>query len=363
MERSNVVALDELITKRVYDNSLDCLEKLQKRIRDESEELADFNINEVQNISADIDVYDFLFGVLFGVIGATVSSSEKIKALFDGIHIDSSSAHPSNVLGKLLQHSGDPIDKIEGKFIKRDGTSADLMFHRLFWGHDPLSFGSDNPFNLMVQNNGILAGIFLAFRHLIADTFSKQGLPIPGHSFIDFQNPDTGKLSNYLTDISRECASNNRIKSQDVFSRMFTVRAQDIMAQGSVWAVCEAYFKSRNINDRTRMRQTKIIAYSTSFFTHAGIGAIRQGGIPYINWIALGQLIKEIAGLFIDSYEEIRTLERITDSIIEYNDGLEKQIWLTGGKLPSYKNSLEYIQEIKDQGTKIKELIDFWEEE
>jgi hypothetical protein len=366
----DITKIDEIEEMNIYISSLNLLDELQLKIQKESSELSKFKIEQIENIPscADMDSYDYLFAAVFGIIGAVISSSDLVKHNFDKIHTDASKEMPDTLLGKLLNHNGDSIDQINGKFIKRDGSNADLMFHRLLWGHDPLSFGSDNPFALMMQSNGKLKAIFNVFQHLVADIFSKQGLPVPGHSFFDQINSE-GKLTNQFAEISKYLANNNRVKSQDVFSRMFTIRAQDIAAQGFVWAACNAYIYARKIKNSTRIHQIKIMSYCVNFFAHAGIGAIKQGGVPYINWAALSMIIKEIAYLYIDSYKEIRRLEKITDTLvkksrelIENGDRLETSVFKTGKGLISHTSYLGYVQEFEEEEKDSMNLVDFFEE-
>lgn len=353
--------LSVLNSNDLFDHSLQEIDKMQKQISTEIAQLATFNINEIDISQSDIDVYDFLFAAVFGLIGAAVSSNNLVKTKFDSIHTDASKNNPQTVLGNLLHHKGDAIDTINGKFIKRDGTNADLMFHRVLWGHDPLSLGKDNPFRLMINSHGMLKGITMAFQHLVADIFSKQGLPLPGHSFLDKVNFD-GKLSNSFVEISKSLG-NSRVEQQEIFSRMFTIRAQDILSQGFVWAACKGYFYYRGIEDTERRRQIKIISYSTNFFAHAGIGALRQGGIPYIHWPALTALVKEFSGMYLNSYKEIRRLESITESIIKENDAIEKKVFKTGVGLVTYTDSNDYINELVSHEKKVMDIIDFFEED
>lgn len=99
------------------------------------------------------------------------------------------------MLGFLLFHQGDALDVFnsgEG-FVARNGEKAYVMFHRLLFGHDVLVTGkglmSFNLFSLMFEQQG-LAGVLQVARHLIATTMSKQGLPVPGSSYLDIDCED-----------------------------------------------------------------------------------------------------------------------------------------------------------------------------
>lgn len=76
-------------------------------------------------------------------------------------------------LAKLLRHPSSPMDAIDGRY----GT----INHRLKYGHDLF-----NPFEVWDKLTKEYGGNFGAalewVRHLIADTFTPEGLPLPGHS-------------------------------------------------------------------------------------------------------------------------------------------------------------------------------------
>lgn len=354
---------------KVYECSQKQLDKFQIEVHNASIDLENaININ-VDKTPSDLDMYDYLFASVFGILGAVLSTNKHVDAFCKQIHTHASGNYKTKsnniqkFFGDILYHNGDSIDQIGGSFINRFGDNTNnIGFHRLLWGHDPVSLGKDNPFYLMIKEHGLLNGAVKAFRHLVADTFSSQGLPIPGHSFFDSKGAN-GKPTNLFLETSMKLANNDPIAAQKSFSRTFTIHAQDIVAQGFVWAAAKAYFFARGIDDLTRMRQYKIVTYAVNFFTHAGIGAIRQGGIPYISWPALTALIKETAGLFIDSYREIRKLESITDNIIADNIELERQVFATGSDLKSYSDSRGYIMELQNQDKIFSDLVSFFEEE
>lgn len=353
----------------IYESSLKQLDRLQGEFINASIDLENIiNIN-VDKTPSDLDVSDYLFACVFGILGAVLSTQKSIDEFCKQIHQHAAGENKSKsnkiqkFFGELLHHQGDKIDKIEGSYINRFGGRTNKFgFHRLFWGHDPVSLGKDNPFYLMVKGNDLLSGAVKVFRHLIGDTFSSQGLPIPGHSFFDSMGAD-GKPTNLLLEVSEKLANNNMVDAQKYFSHMFTIRAEDIAGQGFVWATAKAYFFARGIDDPTRMSQYKIISYGVNFLSHATVGAIRQGGVPYISWPALTALIKEVAYLFIHSYKELKQLERITDEIIADNIEIEKQVFATGADIKSYNDSNEYIMELQSQDKIFNSLISFFEEE
>ena len=93
-----------------------------------------------------------------------------------------------------------------------------MLFHRLLFGHDVLATGKGlipfNPFTLMFEQQG-LAGVLQAARHLIADTMSKQGLPVPGSSFFDIDREDGNpwnKIIDWAQVLSLECCGDKKLQ-------------------------------------------------------------------------------------------------------------------------------------------------------
>jgi hypothetical protein len=134
---------------------------------------------------------------------------------------------------------------------------------------------------------------------------------------------------------------------------------QDILSQGITWGLCTAHIKIAGIKDEVRATQMRLTAYSVSFFTHATIGMVRQGGVPYINWPTFGMMMKELYKLFRLNYKQIKELEQVTTKIIHSNINLERQVFATGMTLTSYQNGQGYIQELQQQDRLFKELVDF----
>lgn len=355
---TNITIPNHNLYMQMHDKALLQLEQLERAIADLQIDLHKLENLQPEQVQSALDGYDYLFGVVFGIIGAFISSSKQIAEFCNIVHVDASKSNPDTLLGKLLHHYGDAIDKVNGKYVDRNGNSADIMFHRLMFGHDPFSLGHDNPFLIMTKQHGLLLGILQVFRHLISDTFSKQGLPIPGHSLLD--RSVNGKTTNLLKEIAQSVGG-DRMGASEAFSRMFTIRAQDIGAQGLVWASTQAYIHYRQIEAPIRQRQYKILTYGTCFLANTAYGLIRYR-IPYINWPILCALIKEITGLFIDSNRETVQLEKITAKIIEENAKLEKQVFATGTSLVSYVDGFGYINEIRQQEKQIMNIVEFWEE-
>ena len=149
-----------------------------------------------------LDTYDYSFAIVIGILGAVIDTNEKLETFLDQVHqAANSSTKTGNAFidfpAKLLHHQGDWIDTVPtmqddghviNKFLNRaakeikpgiwqGGTNTP---HRIFWGHDILSFHEDNPIYISIKQYGVGKGILQAIRHIVADTCSKQGLPIPG---------------------------------------------------------------------------------------------------------------------------------------------------------------------------------------
>jgi hypothetical protein len=127
--------------------------------------------------------------------GLGTLSSVLLRDFFANLHDDWGST-----LTSTGGHSGENIDWVPG--AKQPGGFG----HRWKYGHDLL-----NPFevdwnqysDLAKQGGGIipswLKAPFLWMRHLLQDTFSKEGLPIPGNSLLRyFLNPADPKTREIL---------------------------------------------------------------------------------------------------------------------------------------------------------------------
>lgn len=356
-----------------YDRLLQNLDHVSSVSDEMKNEIMNINIEDLK-IESNIDVYDFVFASVFGILGATISTSDKIETFTDKIHDLASGKSVSDangvqtLLGNLLRHNGDAIDSAfleDGgrAFLNRQGNGSGPFMHRLLRGHDPLSMAGDNPFKVLCLQYGFTKGVTQTLRHLIADTFSKEGLPIPGHSFFDVTRFD-GRVSNYFIEVSKNLTrQSSKADMRSVYEGLFTIQAKDIASQGLVWALCKGYFHFRGIEDSTRQRQIRIMSYGMNFFTHAGFGMVRQGGIPYIHWPALVMLSKEFAGMYLDSYKEIRELENRTLSLVNSDDELEKRVFETGRNIKTIGSADDYFQQVKAEKNAFDDLTDFFEED
>lgn len=320
-----------------------------------------FNINniKVEKSQSSLTIEDILICIIAGFLGGALSSSKDIERIFANIH-DNSSKNTKTFLEKLLYHAGDEIDK-GGNYITRKGDKPEFGFHRLFFGHDILSIKGDNPLMLMIEQYGIVKGITQLLRHLIADTFSKQGLPLPGHSFLDYTKTN-GRTGNYLINLTKHLNKGSNIGHLGAFNHLFSIRMQDILAQGLTWGIITSYIKAMKIQDKIRISQLKFSAYSISFFVNAVSGMVNTGGLPYINWTTFSMLTKESFTFFKLNYEEIKELESLTDNIIKSNIKLEERVFATGGNIRSFDCADDFFLHLGKEKEIFDDLTNFFEE-
>ena len=353
----------------IYHNSLDQIEPLLANEIGQINESVDFDTIFDKEIASDLDGWDYCFAVLFGLAGLLIASSKKLDEYLEDIHKSASGVSGDydrfqNMLGKLFHHKNDTIDQIDGHFINREGENAYAIFHRLFWGHDIFSISIDNPFYLMIKQNGCLSGILQVVRHLLADTMSRQGLPVQGSSFLDSINP-AGKITNHLIEVAKKLSEESSIKIQAerVYAHMFTIRAQDIAAGVIVKLFSSAYFLARGLKDETRISQFQLIAYSVNFFGEAVYGCKKQGGIPYINLPLASQMITSLGRLYYANYKSIRELQDKTNELARIDNNILASSQRNSRELPSYSRAEEYCLELINGQQNVDDLLEFFGKE
>lgn len=333
------------------------------------EEELSFNIDEVQTSESTLDGWDYCFALAIGLAGVAITSSEKFAKYLADIHKAASGQRGDftffqQFLGGILKHKGDNIDL----FQTRRSSNTNGLFHRLLWGHDILSIGKDNPFYLMKKQKGWF-GVIQALRHLIADTMSKQGLPAPGSSFLDFIDTETtGKVpdSNYLIKIAQnlsEEAFGNKAHAQQVYAHLATIRFQDIAGGVVVRMLSEAYIRARKIEDKLRCSEIRFIAYAVSFFGEAVVGMIRQKGIPYINIPLAIAMTKEFVQFCVIDAIETHKLYKTTDEIIKIDERLIADFGKISQWVPEYKTAEDCFETFEQAEENIDNLIAFMGED
>jgi hypothetical protein len=353
------------------ENSIKKLNQLSTRSQEAMASFGYVNLSELEQSPSSLDAWDYCFSIAVGMAGATIATSEQLELYLNDIHHAASGATGDysklqGFLGSLLHHQKDAIDKLPSQknFINRAFEPADIGYHRLLWGHDVFDLRDDNPFKLMINQQGV-SGILQTVRHLIADTTSKQGLPFPGSSSLDYQNVN-GKTSNYLINISKKLSQEsvgNMRNAQSIYSHMFTVRAQDILGGGAITGFDALYFKLRGINDSIRKVQFRLISYAVAFFGEAMIGALKQGGVPYINIPLAATVFKNLVQLYYFSIKETQQLHDHTLELINNDDILFDGVLATCDGLVSYDNANGYLNELDRGQKKVDSLIEFFEGE
>lgn len=353
----------------VFKQSIHDIESLSLQCKEEMYSWGKLDINAIERSASSLDAWDYCFSIAIGLAGAKITTNEQLEVYLRDIHNAASGATGDytklqELLGILLHHQGDAIDKLptEKHFINRIYKPADIGYHRLLWGHDVLDLGEDNPFRLMFNQQGI-TGILQAVRHLIADTTSKQGLPLPGSSYLDYIN-ENEKISNHLIDIAKKLSvesSGNMRNAQAIYSHMFTLRAQDILGGGAIAGFTTAYFKTRDIQDAVRKVQFRLIAYTVSFFGEAILGSAKQGGIPYINIPLAAAMFKNLSQLYYFSIKESYQLHHKTYELIAQGDELWERVMETGNGLKAYDNAESYLKELSQGQENVDSLIEAFE--
>jgi hypothetical protein len=295
-----------------------------KNTHDEVVEDLNDLISELQNIkdyeqyfeSEELEFKDIVFAIIIGLAGSFITTSEKLQEFFRLFHDKPKTDENPNILQKkaheILKHSGQDMDQ-QGKFANRDGGKVPFGFHRLFFGHDILSWKGDNPFQLLVKQFGFLEGIKKAFLHLIADSCSKQGLPVPGHSVFDVKSGDD--ITNLLYGISKHV---NSEKVQAAFQNMFTIHASDVLGGGATKLLADAYLKICNYQNKKSISIFKMIVHISNFIITCIIGLIKYR-IPKINFIALYNFIIPLASFIGIKFKEGK-IKRIQKEYIEEKD-------------------------------------------
>ena len=320
----------------------------------------------VERSPSTLDAWDYCYAIALGLAGIFVSTNDAFAKYLEQIHKAASGASGEYdmfqaFLGKALHHEGDHIDAMAMPFKNRHGGNAYPIFHRLLWGHDILSLGEDNPFVLMFNQKG-LSGILQAVQHLLADTASKQGLPLPGSSFLDIVD-ENEKTSNYLIQVAQRLSEEStglKSNAQEIYAHMMTIRAQDIAAGVVVKLMSELYFKLRKIEDDLRCTEIRLIAYTVNFVGEAVVGSIRQKGVPYINVPLAAAMASSFAHFcYLDS-KEVRRLTRetkaghdLTVGLVAENEHLEKL-------MPTYQTAADLLQAQETAESNCDELLSFF---
>ena len=327
------------------------------------------DIKNAARSASTLDARDYCYAIAIGMAGVFIATNEAFGQYLDQIHKAASGASGEydkfqSFLGDALRHKGDHIDAIEMPFKNRNGGNAYCIFHRLLWGHDILSVKGDNPFALMFNQQG-LSGILQAVQHLLADTTSKQGLPLPGSSFLDVVD-ENNKTSNYLIQIAQQLSeetTGTKASAQELYSHMMTIRAQDVTAGVVVKLVTELYFRIRKIDDNIRRSEIRLIAYAVNFLGEAVVGCFRQNGVPYINIPLAGAMATSFAQFCFYNNKEIKLLSVATDEIHAEVEALEIKAAQSMLTLPVAENADALIAASDAAEENVADLLNFFGED
>lgn len=352
-----------------YNAALDTLEASISNSLVSLELPTEADIQTILKSDSSLDAWDYCYAIAIGLAGVFIGTNEAFGKYLDDIHKAASGSSGDydkfqSFLGNLLHHEGDHIDMIERPFKDRNGGNAYCIFHRLLWGHDIFSIQGDNPFVLMFKQKG-LGGILQAVRHLLADTASKQGLPLPGSSFFDTVTEDN-KTSNYLIKVAQQLSKEStglQSNAQDIYSHIFTIRAQDVTAGAVVKLVSELYFKLRKIDDNIRRSEIRLIAYSVNFFGEAVVGCIKQKGVPYINIPLAGAMATSFAQFCYYNDKEVRKLTANTKAIHSQVERIEIEIATSHLALPQLETADDFLEASNQADENVSELLNFFGEE
>ena len=348
------------------------LQQVENSIVDALQERKFPNETDIKNVAEStsaLDAWDYCYAIAIGMAGVFISTNEAFGQYLDKIHKAASGASGDydrfqSFLGDALRHKGDHIDAVDMPFKNRNGGNAYCIFHRLLWGHDILSLKGDNPFALMFEQQG-LSGILQAVQHLLADTTSKQGLPLPGSSFLDVVD-ENNKTSNYLIQIAQQLSeetTGTKASAQEIYSHMMTIRAQDVTAGVVVKLVTELYFRMRKIEDNIRRSEICLIAYSVNFLGEAVVGCFRQNGIPYINIPLAGAMATSFAQFCYYNNKEIKRLNAVTEAVHSAVETLEIKTEQSVLSLPTVVNAETLIEAFDAADNNVVELFDFLRED
>ncbi|MCF2618170.1 hypothetical protein JQM68_13405 [Oscillibacter valericigenes] len=325
-----------------------------------------FSFDSVVRSEATLDAWDYCYAIAIGLAGVFIATNDAFAKYLEQIHKAASGASGEYdvfqaFLGKALHHEGDYIDAMAMPFKNRNGGNAYPIFHRLLWGHDILSTNVDNPFVLMFNQKG-LSGILQAVQHLLADTASKQGLPLPGSSFLDIAD-ENNKTSNYLIKVAQQLSEESiglKSNAQEIYAHMMTIRAQDISAGVVVKLMSELYFKLRRIEDEIRCAEIRLIAYTVNFVGEAVVGSMRQNGVPYINIPLASAMAASFARFCYLNSKEIRQLSKATATVHVQVDCLEARQTLLANLCPTKQTAAAIIEADRKTDSNIDELLDFF---
>jgi len=161
--------------------------------------------------------------VVVGFLGALISIG--LTDVFDELH-EKWGGKPFNKGG----HGGQESDWVPGN------SGPGQFWHRLKHGHDvlnPFEIDWDKFFagNEDANNMALIKKLLYWLKHLFQDTFSKEGLPLPGSSY-------------FRDTIQKMCegiAGNAGNDARNVYKQLFTIKARDTVGTAFVAGAMSLY--------------------------------------------------------------------------------------------------------------------------
>ena len=218
-------------------------------------------------------------------------------------------------LAKLLRHPNSPMDVMPG--TNRYGTKN----HRILYGHD--LFNPMETWPQMVKECGSKGNAAIEWiRHLVADTFAKEGLPLPGHShFRQFLMDQLG----------------------NDWSKYVTIKARDVTGAALVSAILAGYeiFDAKILHHAPgpnyRSYTRNILAHSTCLVTGITLGSLNYASLVFV--------VKNTTQML---FFDIKTSRQLDQTLLD----LKRQIEVPPQFGPDFRQLLDQVEssdEITDQ--------------
>lgn len=309
----------------------------------------DFNIDDYQlNDISDLKKFDdSVFAkwkaadlpvmIVAGALGTL--SSVLLKDFFADIHDKLGNLEPDKG-----GHAKDKIDRVPPEWGGKEGKSkGGGGGHRFRFGHDIL-----NPFEIdwsqyeeIARSSSYplpiwLKKIFFWFRHLFQDTFSEEGLPLPGHSLLRYlfnlKNPKTVQVLRKLV----------TIKMRDIAGSAITNIAMGAYLWGTEKdikrVVCEPNYRAYSL-----MLGANLITLLSGLLIPLPNTSLNWGCIPIIGYYSY-HLIKLEKRIQRELSERDNTLNK-NDQILMDNAGLLNSLTLFNDE--EFNTFLEYEKEVE----------------
>ena len=206
---------------------------------------------------------DTVIGLVAGLAGSLTSAG--LEGPLAKIHDQPKGLKEDNPIlwriSERLKHGGSPMDAVRGRK------------HRLKLGHDLL-----NPFEvwetLATQYGGHYGAALHWVKHMVCDSLSTEGLPLPGHSLF------SGRLRDLMV---------NNLKPNEITS-YFSVKSRDLIGAGLVSAILFAYHRYR-IHSEGSPKQQNYRSYRIAMFAHGTclITGLMLGMLNYGSLVLFGK--------------------------------------------------------------------------